>query len=138
MPIGDDFDIVIDDDGIKKITESVSATVAESTGAKLDEINGGLEKVHAILAEEPAAKDIDELGRKVDDLTERFDELFAPADSDGDYDDEYEDIVQIKDDISDINRQLEEIRALLAGRSGDCRGCRRACRGTGRIRAGGR
>ena len=115
VPIGDDFDIVIDDDGIKKITESVSATVAESTGAKLDEINGGLEKVHAILAEEPAAKDIDELGRKVDDLTERFDELFAPADSDGDYDDEYEDIVQIKDDISDINRQLEEIRALLAG-----------------------
>lgn len=67
VPIGDDFDIVIDDDGIKKITESVSATVAESTGAKLDEINGGLEKVHAILAEEPAAKDIDELGRKVDD-----------------------------------------------------------------------
>lgn len=116
----DDFDIVIDDDGLKKITEDISSKVAESTGKQLAEIKDEIDEVRALIkneesAEEPAAKDIDEINRKVDELTARIDELLTP-DDEFDYGEGDEDeLADIKNQITEINGRLDEIKAMLAG-----------------------
>ena len=127
VPLDDDFDIVIDDDGLKKITDGVSESVAKSNEQTLGELDSKLAEIKEAVAgisaaalvteEDKYAKDVVEINRKIDDLTGRIDELLMPEEvDDEEYVGEYDnDIAEIKEEMAEINRQLEEIKGMLAG-----------------------
>ncbi len=108
--VADDYDIVIDEEGLKKITESISWKVTASTNAmlegmddKLAAMKRELEEMRAALAEEKAADEVaDEINEEAAETAEAAVEETAE-----------EAPAAVSADVDEIARKIDELTARI-------------------------
>ena len=108
--VADDYDIVIDEEGLKKITESISWKVTASTNAmlegmddKLAAMKRELEEMRSALAEEKAADEVaDEINEEAAETTEAAVEETAE-----------EAPAAVSADVDEIARKIDELTARI-------------------------
>lgn len=106
----DDYDIVIDEEGLKKITESISWKVTASTNAmlegmddKLAAMKRELEEMRSALAEEKAADEVaDEINEEAAETAETAAEDIVETAS-----------VTASADVGEIARKIDELTARI-------------------------
>ena len=108
--VADDYDIVIDEEGLKKITESISWKVTASTNAmlegmddKLAAMKRELEEMRSALAEEKAADEVaDEINEEAAETAEAAVEETAE-----------EAPAAVSADVDEIARKIDELTARI-------------------------
>lgn len=117
-----DYDIVIDEDGITKITELVMEELKNGTGVRFDKLDENVEELKKSLGEisekAAAGEQVELTPSAVQELTERFDKVDESIAHINEYlvsedYEEYEDVPQ--EDLVKIKEQCDKLEELMTG-----------------------
>jgi Mg2+ and Co2+ transporter CorA len=89
-----DFDIVIDDEGLSRITESISGDIKDEYTRRFNELDGEVAQIKAALTDGSLTDKVAEETEKLDDRTEKLEEKIDKLEE-------------------KIEKQIEELKALI-------------------------